>query len=174
MATLRLMLSGSRDLEFLGCQGVTALGNLVLSCRDSLLDVRSTVPAEEVACLHYAALPSSASLFPSALLDSALGKMRKASNDALVQKTFHPPKIPRKSSAGLVCAGSTSASSADRGGASPLVPRSQMTAQRASSSSSAQQGWKRKGCKGKAPFLSASGGSGHSGRKHGGAGKKSS
>ena len=45
-----LMLSGSRALEFLGCQGVTDLGNLVLSRRDSLLlDVRSTVPAEEVA-----------------------------------------------------------------------------------------------------------------------------
>ena len=28
----QLMLSGSRALEFLGCQGVTALGNLVLSC----------------------------------------------------------------------------------------------------------------------------------------------
>ena len=47
------MLSGSRALEFLGAQGVTALGNLVLSHRDSLLvDAWSTVPAEEVACLH--------------------------------------------------------------------------------------------------------------------------
>ena len=64
------MLSGSRALEFLGCQGVTALSHLVLSRRDSLLlYVRSTVPAEEVACLRYAALPSSAGLFPTALLD---------------------------------------------------------------------------------------------------------
>ena len=54
----RLTLSGSRALEFLGNQGVTALGNLVLSCRDSLLlDVRSTVPAEEVARMRYADLP---------------------------------------------------------------------------------------------------------------------
>ena len=46
----RLILSGSRALEFLASQGCTALGNLVLSRRDSLLaDVRSTVPAEEVA-----------------------------------------------------------------------------------------------------------------------------
>ena len=46
----RLMLSGSRALEFLASQGSTALGNLVLSRRDTLLaDVRSTVPAEEVA-----------------------------------------------------------------------------------------------------------------------------
>ena len=43
----RLILSGSRALEFLARQGCTALGNLVLSRRDSLLaDVRSTVPAE--------------------------------------------------------------------------------------------------------------------------------
>ena len=46
----RFILSGSRALEFLASQGCTALGNLVLSRRDSLLtDVRSTVPAEEVA-----------------------------------------------------------------------------------------------------------------------------
>ena len=46
----RLMLSGSRALEFLGGQRVTALSNLVLSRRDPLLlDVRSTVLAEEVA-----------------------------------------------------------------------------------------------------------------------------
>ena len=75
----RLMLSCSRALEFLGCQGITALGNLVLSRRDSLLlNVRSTVPAEEVARLHYADLPLSAGLFPSPLLDSALAKMRTA------------------------------------------------------------------------------------------------
>ena len=86
------MLSGSRALEFLGSQGVAALGNLVLSHRDSLLlDVHSTVPAEEVARLRHAPLPSSASLFPPPLLETALVKMRAASNDALVQKTLHPP-----------------------------------------------------------------------------------
>ena len=42
----RLMLSELRALEFLGGQGITALGILVLSHRDSLLlDVRSMVPA---------------------------------------------------------------------------------------------------------------------------------
>ena len=46
----RLIFSGSRDLEFLASQGITALGNLVPSRRDSLLaGVRSTVPVEEVA-----------------------------------------------------------------------------------------------------------------------------
>ena len=52
-----LMLFGSRALEFLGGQGITALGNLVLSRRDSpLLDGKSMMLAEEVARLHYAAL----------------------------------------------------------------------------------------------------------------------
>ena len=70
------MLSGSRALEFLGNQGITAPSNLVLSRRDFLLlDVRSTVPAEEVARLRYADLPSSSGLFPSPLLGSALTKM---------------------------------------------------------------------------------------------------
>ena len=122
--------------------------NLVLPRQDSLLlDVKSTVPVEEVACLPQAALPSSAGLFPSALFDFGLDKMSDASNDALVQKTLHPPKIPRKFSTGPVRAGSTSASSADRGSTSPVVPRSQKQAQTASSSST-QQGGKRKGRKG--------------------------
>ena len=96
----RLILSGSRALEFLASQGCTALGNLVLSRRDSLLaDVRSTVPAEEVARLRYSPLPETVALFPSPLMDSALTKMRAAANDALVQRTLHPPRIPRKPAA---------------------------------------------------------------------------
>ena len=97
------MLSGWRALEFLGGQGVTALGNFMLSHRDSLLlDVQSTVPAVEVARLCYADLFSSFGLFPSPLLDSALTKMRAALIDILVQWTLHPPKIPWKSAAGPV------------------------------------------------------------------------
>ena len=96
----RLMISGSRALEFLASQGCTTLGNLVLARRDSLLaDVRSTVPAEEVARLRYSLLPETASLFPHPLLDSALLKMRAAAIDALVQRTLHPPRIPRKPAA---------------------------------------------------------------------------
>ena len=54
----RLMISGSRALEFLASQGCTTLGNLVLARRDALLaDVRGTVPAEEVARLRYSPLP---------------------------------------------------------------------------------------------------------------------
>ena len=54
----RLILSGSRALEFLASQGTTALRNLVLSRRDSpLADVRSMVPAEEVASLRYREVP---------------------------------------------------------------------------------------------------------------------
>ena len=109
-----------------GLQGVTALGNLVLSHRDSLLlDARSTVPAEEVARLRYAEFPSSSGIFPTPLLDSALTKMHAASNDALGQRTLHPPKIPWKSSAGPSKTRFSSASSADRGGVSQVVPRSQ-------------------------------------------------
>ena len=171
----RLMFPGSRALEFLGSHGFMALSNLVLSRRDSLLlDVRSTVLVEEVARLHYAALPLSTGLFATPLLESGLVKMRAASNDALVQKTLHPPKIPKKSSAGSVKAASSSASSADCGGTSPVVPRSQKPTQVASSPSPPQQGRKWKGRKGKTPFLSASGHSGHSGGKCSGAGKQSS
>ena len=58
----RLILSGSSALEFLGGQGITAHGNLMLSRKDSLLlDVKSTVPTEEVAWLCYAAFSSSVS-----------------------------------------------------------------------------------------------------------------
>ena len=165
----RLILSGSRALEFLASQGCTALGNLVLSRRDSLADVRSTVPAEEVARLRYSPLPETVSIFPSPLLDSALNKMRAAVNDALVQRTLHPPRITRKpaaagGSAGSSLAGSTQASSA---GARPAPKRS------TPSSSSGQSGKKRKNRKGKAPFSSSSGGSSRSGGKGKGAGKKS-
>ena len=161
----RLILSGSRSLEFLAGQGRTALGNLVLSRRDSLLaDVRSTVPAEEVARLRYSPLPETVSIFPSPLLDSALNKMRAAANDALVQRTLHPPRIPRKPAAAGGSAGSTQVSSA---GAHPAPKQS------SAFSSSGQSGKKRKNHKGKAPFSSSSGDSGCSGGKGKGAGKKS-
>ena len=166
----RLILSGSRALEFLASQGCTALGNLVLLRRDSLLaDVRFTVPVEEVARLRYSPLHETVALFPSSLLDSALTKMRAAANDALVQRTLHPPRIPRKpaaagGSAGLSASGSGQASSS---GARPAQK------QTSSSSPSGQSGKKRKSRKGKAPFSSSSGGSGHSGGKGKGAGKKS-
>ena len=166
----RLILSGSRALEFLASQGCTSLGNLVLSRQDSLLaDVRSTVPAEEVARLRYSPLPETVSIFPSPLLDSALNKVRTAGNDALVQRTLHPPRIPWKpaaagGSAGSSSAGSTPASSA---GARP-APK-----QASTSFPSGQSGKKRKNHKGKAPFSSSSGGSGRSGEKAKGTGKKS-
>ena len=161
---VRLILSGSRALEFLASQGCTALGNLVLSRRDSLLsDVRSTVPAEEVARLRYSPLPETVSRFPSPLLDSAL------TNDALVQRTLHPPRIPRKPAAAGGSAGSSSTGSvqASSSGARPAQKQS------STSSPSGQSGKKRKSRKDKAPFSSSSGGSGRSGGKGKGAGKKS-
>ena len=110
----------------------------------------------------------SSGIFPSTLLDSALTKMLAASNDALVQWTLHPPKIPQNSSSG------PSASSADRGGVSSVVPRSQQHGLTVPSSSSSQQGRKKRGRKGKVSFSAAAGDSSRSGGKRKGAGKKSS
>ena len=166
----RLMMSGSRSLEFLASQGCTALGNLVLSRRDALLaDVRGTVPVEEVARLRYFPLPLSAPIFPHTLLDSALLKMRAAASDALVQRTLHPPRIPRKP----VTAGQGSGSSASRSGQAGASGAAQAQKQSAPSSSSGQSGQGKKKGKGKAPFSSSSRGSGRSGGKGKGAGKKS-
>ena len=166
----QLILSGSRALEFLASQGCTALGNLLLSRRDSLLaDIRSTVPAEEVASLRYSPLPETVALFLSPLLDSALTKIRAAANDAFVQRTLHPPRIPRKPAAAGGSAGS-SASGSGQASSSGTRPAQKQTS---SSSPSGQSGKKRKNCKGKAPFSSSSGGSGRSGGKGKGAGKKS-
>ena len=163
----QLILSGSRALEFLASQGCTALGNLVLSRRDSLLaDVRYTVPAEEVASLRYSPLPETVTLFPSPLLDSALTKMRTAANDALVQRTLHPPRIPRKP----VAVGGSSGSSASGSGRASSSGARPAQKQTSSSSPSGQSGKKRKNRKGKAPFSSSSGGSGCKGK---GARKKS-
>ena len=166
----RLMMSGSRALKFLASQGCTTLGNLVLSRRDALLaDVRGTVPAEEVALLRYSPLPQSAAIFPHALLDSALVKMRTAASDALVQRTLHPPRIPRKPAA----SGQSSGSSTARSGQASTSGATQAHKQSASSSASGQSGQGKKKGKGKAPFSSSSRGSGRSGGKGKGAGKKS-
>ena len=167
----RLMISGSRALEFLASQGCTTLGNLVLARRDSLLsDVRGTVPAEEVARLRYSSLPETASIFPHPLLDSALLRMRAAASDALVQRTLHPPRIPRKPAA----TGQSGGSSTARSGQAGTSGASQAQKQSASSSPSGQPGQRKKKGKGKASFSSSSRGSGRSGGKGKGAGKKSS
>ena len=166
----RLMISGSRALEFLASQGCTTLGNLVLARRDSLLaDVRSTVPAEEVARLRYSPLPETASLFPHPLLDSALLKMRAAASDALVQRTLHPPRIPQKPAAAGQSGGSSTAGSGQAGTSGARQAQKQSS----SSSPSGQSGQRKKKGKGKAPFSSSSRGSGRSGGKGKGAGKKS-
>ena len=167
----RLIISGLRALEFLARQGTTALGNLVLSRRDSLLaDVRSTVLAEEVTRFRYSLLPETVSIFPSPLLDLVLTKMRAAANDALVQRTLHPPRIPRKPAAGGASAGLLLTGSAQASSSGALCP-----AQKQSSTSlpSGQSGKKGKNRKGKTPFSSSSGGSSRSSGKGKGAGKKS-
>ena len=142
----------------------------MLASRDSLLaDVRSTVPAEEVACLRYSPLPETVSLFPNALLDSVLIKMCAAANDTLVQWTLHPSRISRKPAAAGQSTGS-SASGSGQAGSSGTRPAQK---QSSVSSPSGQSGKKKKNRKGKAPFSSSSGGSGRSRGKGKGAGKKS-
>ena len=166
----RLMIFGSRALEFLASQGCTTLGHLVLARRDSLLaDVRSTVPAEEVARLRYSPLPETASIFPHSLLDSALLKMRAAASDALVQRTLHPPRIPRKPAAAGQSGGSSTAGSGQAGTSGACQAQKQSS----SSSPSGQSGQRKKKGKGKAPFSSSSRGCGRSAGKGKGAGKKS-
>ena len=165
-----LMLSGSRALEFLASQGSTTLGNLVLSRRDSLLaDVRSTIPVEEVARLRYSPLPETVSYLSVSPAGFSIGQDAGGCDDALVQRTLHPPRIPRKPAVAGGSAGSSASGSA-QAGSSGACPAQKQTL---SSSPSGQSGKKRKNRKGKAPFSSSSGGSGRSGGKGKGAGKKS-
>ena len=117
-----ILSSGSKALAFVGSQAVPALANLLLSRQDSLLaEVRSTVPAEELSFLRHSPLPPAAAIFPSTLLDTALNKARAASNDALVHKALHPPRIPKRPAQGNSRANSANRS-ADTWGSSPLTP----------------------------------------------------
>ena len=129
--------------EFLASQVMTALGNHVLTKRDSLLrDPQSTVPVEALSRLRHASLPSSsAAIFPTPLLDDALSKSRTSANDALVKKSLHPPRIPKKASSGQGRS-HPRASSVDRGGESPVTPHSQGSSQHQRSSNSGHRGKK--------------------------------
>ena len=140
----RMILSIARANEAVSAQAMTALGNHVLAKRDSLLkDVQTTVPAESLMQLRHAPLPlSSPAIFPPALLEVALTKSRASASDALVRKTLHPPKIPKKTSSGFSKA--QASSSTTRGGESPVVPRAGTSQQQSRPSSSGQQGKRKK------------------------------
>ena len=133
---------------FLANQGCTALGNLVLSRQSALADVRGTVPVEEVARLRYSPLPLSAAIFPHTLLDSALLKMLAAASDALVQRTLHPPRIPRKPVASGQASGSTTA----RSGQASTSGAAQTQKQSAPSSSSVSLARGRRRARVRLPF----------------------
>ena len=107
------------------------------------------MPVEEVARLRYSPLPLSAAIFPHTLLDSPLLKMRAAASDALVQRTLHPPRIPRKPAA----SGQASGSTATRSGQASTSGAAQTQKQSAPSSSSGQSGQGKKKGKGKAPLF---------------------
>ena len=83
-----------------------------------------------MARLRYSSLPETASIFPHTLLDSALLKMRAAASDALVQRTLHPPRIPRKPAA----SGQSGGSSTARSGQASTSGASQAQKQSVSSS----------------------------------------
>ena len=151
----RMMVSGARSLEFLGSQTTPVLAKLVLLRRDSLLsDVRSTVHAEELSRLRHAPLPPSSALFPPTLLDMALSKTRAASNDALVHKALHPPRIPKRQPQQQNRA---STAPADRSGVSSLVPRQQQAQRGNASAASSSGGNRNRPRKGKKPFRHSSG-----------------
>ena len=154
----RLMVSGARSLEFLGSQTTPVLANLVLLRRDSLLSgVRYTAPAEELSRLRHAPLLPSSALFPLTPLDTAPSKTRSASNDALVHKALHPPRIPKCQPQQQNRASSSSAAPADRSVVSPLVPRQQQAQRGNSSAASSSGGNRNKPRKGKKPFRHSSG-----------------
>ena len=75
--------------------------------------------------MRYSPLPEMVSIYLSPLLDSASTKMCAAANDALVQRTLHSPRIPRKPAAGGGSAGSSSTGSAQASsfGASRLAQK---------------------------------------------------
>ena len=141
--SLRTPSRSSRADEFLASQVVTALRNHVLTKRDSLLrDPQSMVPVEALSRLRHAPLPSSsAAIFPTPLLDDALSKSYASAKDALVKKSLHPPRIPKKVSSGQGRS-RPRASSVDRGGESPVTPRSRGNSQHQRSSNSGHQGKK--------------------------------
>ena len=122
-----------------------------------------------MARLRYSPFPETASLFPYPLLDSALLKMRAAASDTLVQRTLHPPRIPRKPAAAGQSGGSSTAASGQAGSSGAR----QAPKQSSGSSPSGQSGQRKKKGKGKTPFSSSSRGSGRSGGKGKSAGKKS-
>ena len=169
----RLMVSGAKSLEFLGSQTTPVLAYLVLLRRDSLLsDVRSTVPAEELSRLRHTPLPPSSALFPPTLLDMTLSKTRAASNDALVHKRLHPPRIPKRQPQGQNRASSSAATPVDRSRVSPLVPRQRQTSRGNFSTASSSGGNPSKTRKGKKSFRHSPGQPGNTRSSGKGSGKR--
>ena len=170
----RLVVSGSKVLEFLGSQTISALSNLTLLRRDSLLaGVRSSVPPEELSRLRHGPLPTSSALFPPGHLDTALSKARAASNDALVHKALHPPRIPKRQPQGQNRLTLTAVNPANRSGTSPLVPRQQQSSRHRTPSAPSSGGKGDKSRKGKRPFRQPPGHAGSGNGKRKGSTKRS-
>ena len=169
----RILSSGSKAIAFVGSQAVPALTNLLLSRRDALLaKVRYTVPAEELSLLRHSPLPPAVAIFPSTLLDTALNKARAASNDALVHKALHPPRIPKRPAQGNGRSNPANRSE-DASGRSPLTPRHQqppLSNNQANAQATNSNGRNRGN---RRPFCCSTACSGNSGGKGKGSGKRS-
>ena len=169
----RLLASGSKAIAFVGSQTVPALTNLLLSHSDALLaEVRYTVPAEELSLLRHSPLPPAAEILPSSRLDTALSKARAASNDALVHKALHPPRIPKRPAQG---SGRSNPAypSEDTSGRSPLAPRHQQPPRPNSQANAEATNNNGRNRANRRPFPRPTGRSGNSGGKGIGSGKRS-
>ena len=164
----RFLGSGSKAVEFMASHSFTALTNLVLARRDSVLTcVRSSVPQDSLSALRNAPLASSSShLFPSRLVQEAVDKARASDSDTLIQRTLTSARIPKISGRGGGGSSGTSGSAGPSGVGTPVVPRNQKAQSSLPSTSSLGRG--QKGKSDGAPFSGTSrppkGGKGKGGR----------
>ena len=91
----KLMVSGSKAVEFISKVNATALTNLVLTHWDTVLSrLPALVPVGDAARLRLAPLPSSSHLFPKDLTLEVLQNKRVAETDAAVRQAIAPKRIP--------------------------------------------------------------------------------
>ena len=94
----RLMISGSRAVEFVSKTSTTALTNLMLVHRDSVLpSLHSLVTLEDRVRLRCAPLPTSSFLFSRELIAEVSENMRSSAQDSLILDACVPKRIPKVS-----------------------------------------------------------------------------
>ena len=121
-----LVSAGDRTLQHVSQHAVGSYSNLVLLHMDRLLQgLVQRVPPDSAVLLRNAGLPSDSSVFPTALVASALDRMCAAGQDTPVSRPLAGGRIPRVSSASHRPESSATASSglSSATGVSPVVPR---------------------------------------------------